>query len=115
LVAVAPTPTPDPTPTKNTPDPPPAKNTPTTDPTPTKNPPPGKAHAAHGEVEVRVRPFAMLYVDGQQVGQTPLDKPLSLTTGKHSFRMVNEQYQKDVAVDFTVKAGKSVFKYNLME
>jgi serine/threonine-protein kinase len=82
--------------------------------TPTPTPPkPAKPH--HGEVEVRVRPYALLYVDGQKVGTTPLDKPLELTAGKHSFRLVNEQYSKDVAVDFTVKPGKSVFKYNLME
>jgi serine/threonine-protein kinase len=76
---------------------------------------PVKAAKHHGEVEVRVRPYAMLYVDGQKIGTTPLDKPLELTAGKHSFRLVNEQYNKDVAVDFTVKPGKQQFKYNLME
>ncbi|MBK7864566.1 MAG: serine/threonine protein kinase [Archangiaceae bacterium] len=77
-----------------------------------KPPPPSKAK---GEVEVRVRPYAVLWVDGEQIGQTPLDEPLSLSVGKHTFRLVNEQVGKDVKVDFNVKPGKSVFKFNLVE
>ncbi len=68
-----------------------------------------------GDVEIRVRPYAVLYVDGEKIGQTPLDGPLSLSVGKHQFRLVNEQYEKDVKVDFVVKTGKSVFKFNLLE
>jgi serine/threonine-protein kinase len=68
-----------------------------------------------GEVEVRVRPYAMLWVDGEKIGQTPLDAPLSLPQGKHAFRLVNEELGKDVTIDFVVKPGKSVFKHNLSE
>ncbi len=77
-----------------------------------KQPPPVKGK---GDVDVRIRPYAMLYVDGEKIGQTPLDEPLSLPAGKHAFRMVNEKYEKDVTVDFVVKPGKNVFKYNLLE
>jgi len=77
--------------------------------------PPPTASKKQGEVEVRVRPYAVLYVDGEKIGQTPLDEPLTLPVGKHEFRLVNERYEKDVKVDFVVKPGKSVFKFNLLE
>jgi serine/threonine-protein kinase len=69
----------------------------------------------HVLVEFRIRPFAVVYVDGKQIGETPFD-PVKLTTGKHKIRLVNTKLSKDVAVDFVVKPhDENVFKYNLNE
>ncbi|MFT3840187.1 MAG: serine/threonine-protein kinase [Myxococcaceae bacterium] len=71
--------------------------------------------AQHAMVEFRIRPFAIVYVDGKQIGETPFD-PVKLSAGKHKIRLVNAKLSKDIAVDFVVKPhDENVFKYNLNE
>ncbi len=81
-----------------------------------KPPPHHVTPAAHAlPVEFRIRPFATVYVDGKQIGQTPFD-PVSLSVGKHKVRLVNETLGKNVTLDFVVKPGEeNVFRANLNE
>ncbi|MBI3184785.1 MAG: protein kinase [Myxococcales bacterium] len=66
-------------------------------------------------LEFRIRPYAQVYLDGKELGQTPLP-PVELAAGKHTIRLVNAKLEKDVTVDFEVKAGEeNVFKHNLKE
>ncbi|OJH36086.1 serine/threonine-protein kinase [Cystobacter ferrugineus] len=45
---------------------------------------------AKGTLELRIRPYATVYVDGKKVGETPLP-PLELPVGRHIVRLVNEE------------------------
>ncbi|ATB34946.1 serine/threonine protein kinase [Cystobacter fuscus] len=45
---------------------------------------------AKGILELRIRPYAVVYVDGKKVGETPL-APLELPAGRHNVRLVNEE------------------------
>ncbi|WNG13529.1 protein kinase [Cystobacter fuscus] len=45
---------------------------------------------AKGKLELRIRPYAIVYVDGRKVGETPLE-PLELPAGRHSVRLLNEE------------------------
>ncbi|MFZ5470889.1 MAG: protein kinase domain-containing protein [Myxococcota bacterium] len=91
-------------------------------PTPAPQPAPPKPRvkpapkaARNGSLEFRVRPYATVYLNGELLGDTPL-QPMNVPAGKHSIRLVNAKLGKDVEVDFTVKANdKNLFKYNLRE
>ena len=68
-----------------------------------------------GHLELRIRPFAVVFLDGKPMGETPLP-PLSLPVGKHRLRLVNEKLSKNIEQDILVKAGENtVFKLNLTE
>ncbi len=77
-------------------------------------PPPQPAPVAKGRLELRIRPFANVYLDGKSVGETPLP-PLVLSVGKHRLRLVNEELGKNVEHDVVVKPGDNLFKLNLKE
>ena len=68
----------------------------------------------NGKVDFRIRPYAEVFIDGKKVGDTPFP-PLTLTTGHHKLRVVNEKLNKDLAIDLNVKPGENVFKLNLKE
>jgi serine/threonine-protein kinase len=66
-----------------------------------------------GKLEFRIRPYAIVFVDGKRLGETPLS-PVELSAGRHSVRFVNSQLDKDVTRSIEVKAGQStLFKLNL--
>ncbi|RKH55091.1 serine/threonine-protein kinase [Corallococcus llansteffanensis] len=68
---------------------------------------------ARGRLEFRIRPFAMVYLDGRPLGQTPFGA-VETTEGRHQIRVVNKDLEKDVTKTFEVKAGQeNVFKLNL--
>ena len=58
-------------------------------------PPPPPVVTAKGELQFRVRPWAKVEVDGQEVGATPLDKPLMLPAGPHDIRLFNPDMNKE--------------------
>jgi serine/threonine-protein kinase len=54
--------------------------------------PVGHHALAHGYLRVDARPWAKIFVDGAQVGVTPLGEPLELTAGTHVIRFVHDWY-----------------------
>ncbi|QSQ27908.1 protein kinase [Pyxidicoccus parkwayensis] len=71
------------------------------------------AVVAKGTLEFRIRPYAVVYLDGKSLGETPV-KPVEVSVGKHSIRLVNKELKQDVTKSFEVKANQpNVFKLNL--
>lgn len=71
--------------------------------------------AEEGALELKVKPGAMLYLDGWQVGRVR-DGPIPLSPGEHSVRLVNRELRKDVTRQFTIAAGKTLrLEINLFE
>ncbi|RKH32299.1 serine/threonine protein kinase [Corallococcus praedator] len=69
---------------------------------------------ARGRVEFRIRPYATVFLDGRNLGQTPFGA-VETTAGVHQVRVVNGDLKKDVRRTFEVKAGQdNVFKLNLL-
>jgi len=48
--------------------------------------------AAKGFLDIQVIPWAQIYVNGEYYETTPLEKPLSLSVGKHTIRLLNPTY-----------------------
>ncbi len=67
-----------------------------------------------GRLELRVRPYATVSIDGKPEGDTPLP-PLTLSVGKHKVHLVNSELDKSVVLDVTVHTGENVLKYNFKE
>lgn len=65
-------------------------------------------------LELRIRPYATVYLDGKKLGDTPL-KTQTVPAGKHSLRLVNEKLGKDVEVELNLHPGANVYKANLKE
>ncbi len=65
-------------------------------------------------LELRIRPYATVYVDGKLVGDTPLPA-LTLPVGKHALRLVNPGLKKDVVLEVVLKPGENVVKHNLKQ
>ncbi|MCC6336567.1 MAG: PEGA domain-containing protein [Myxococcales bacterium] len=65
-------------------------------------------------LELRVRPYATVYLDGKKLGDTPLAVQV-VSAGKHTLRLVNEKLGKDVEVELSLKPGSNVYKHNLKE
>jgi hypothetical protein len=65
-------------------------------------------------IEFRIRPFAKVYLDGKELGETPFPAVL-VSVGKHKIRLVNAQLKKDLEVDAQFHPGDTSFKYNLKE
>ncbi|MCC6808709.1 MAG: serine/threonine protein kinase [Deltaproteobacteria bacterium] len=57
-----------------------------------------------GTVRIIAKPWAYVYIDGLQVGQTPSYREASLTPGKHKLRFVNPDYPP-LTKEITVKSG----------
>ncbi len=71
------------------------------------------AVVAKGRLEFRVRPYAVVSLDGKVLGQTPF-AAVEVPEGRHTVRLVNKDLGKDVTRTIDVKAGQSnVFKLNL--
>jgi serine/threonine-protein kinase len=49
---------------------------------------------AKGKLEFRIRPYAIVYVNGKKVGETPLP-PIELPAGLHKVKLVNEEAEEE--------------------
>ncbi|MEY4579685.1 MAG: hypothetical protein RL701_4388 [Pseudomonadota bacterium] len=68
-----------------------------------------------GRLRLNSRPWSQVYVDGKQVGHTPL-LGLELPAGKHTVRMVNEPMDLTKTFAVKIKAGDTVTRLeNLSE
>ncbi|WP_426734329.1 protein kinase domain-containing protein [Myxococcus faecalis] len=75
----------------------------------------GSARAVTGTVEFRIRPYAVVYLDGKKLGETPLGI-IDVAEGNHTITAVNSRLGKRVTRSFEVKAGTAnVFKLNLTQ
>ncbi|WNZ64593.1 protein kinase [Myxococcus sp. MxC21-1] len=71
------------------------------------------APVAKGRLEFRIRPYAVVSLDGKVLGQTPF-AAVEVSEGRHTVRLVNKELGKDVTRTVDVKAGQpNVFKLNL--
>jgi serine/threonine-protein kinase len=62
----------------------------------------------------RIRPYATVLLDGAALGQTPL-KPVPVSIGTHTVRLINRDLDKDITRTIEVKAGQAnVFKHDLL-
>ena len=81
---------------------------------PVRQPPRPPRPVAKGRVEFRIRPYATVYLDGKNLGQTPFGV-VEVTEGTHRVRLVNSDLKKDVTRTFEVKARQdNLFKLNLL-
>jgi hypothetical protein len=68
-----------------------------------------------GTLAFRVRPFAMVFINGKSYGQTPFD-PVELPAGAYSLKFVNDELKKNVTQSVELKPGEDkVIKLNLEE
>ncbi|MFY1826907.1 protein kinase domain-containing protein [Myxococcus fulvus] len=75
----------------------------------------GSARAMKGTVEFRIRPYAVVYLDGKKLGETPLGI-IDVPEGSYTVTAVNSRLGKRVTRSFEVKAGAAnVFKLNLTQ
>lgn len=70
--------------------------------------------AKTGKLELRIRPYATIYLDDRKLGDTPLP-PISVPVGKHKLRLVNPAFGKDVELNIVIKPGENIVKHNLKE
>ncbi len=70
--------------------------------------------ARPARLELRVRPYATVYLDDKLLGDTPLP-PVTVPAGKHKLRLVNAKLGKNVTLDLALKPGENVVKHNLSE
>ena len=67
---------------------------------------PGKEETGEGMITIRVRPWAIVYVDGSRLRQTPVTD-FKLKAGKHTIELVNEGKNRREKIPLQVKAGDS--------
>ncbi|MDP2275918.1 MAG: serine/threonine-protein kinase [Archangium sp.] len=70
--------------------------------------------AKTGKLELRIRPYATIYLDDRLLGDTPLPA-ISVPVGKHKLRLVNPAFGKDVELNIVIKPGENVVKHNLKD
>ena len=70
--------------------------------------------AKSGRLELRIRPYATVYLDDRKLGDTPLPV-ITLPVGKHKLRLVNPAFAKDVELNITIKPGDNLVKHNLKD
>lgn len=56
-----------------------------------------------GRLDLRIHPFAVVYIDGDSVGVTPFHPPLILTPGAHRLRLVNENMNVDYTTTIIIE------------
>ncbi|HEX8437890.1 MAG TPA: protein kinase [Archangium sp.] len=70
--------------------------------------------AQHASLAFRIRPYAIVLLDGTAIGQTPL-APRQVSIGTHTVRLINRELDKDITRTIKVKAGQSiVFKHDFL-
>jgi serine/threonine-protein kinase len=66
--------------------------------------------ASRGKVDIFVDPYALVYVDGKKIGQTPR-RGLSLPVGSHTVRLINAEHGHPAEHPFEkkiqIRAGKT--------
>ncbi|MCP3141305.1 protein kinase domain-containing protein [Pyxidicoccus xibeiensis] len=78
-----------------------------------RSPPRAEPAAARGTLSFRIRPYANVWLNGRDLGQTPIDNVV-VAEGTHKLRLFNKELGKDVSRTVEVKAGQTtVFKLNL--
>ncbi len=87
----------------------------TSKPAPVAEQPKPAAVVETGTLTFRVRPYATVLVDGKFIGDTPIDKPMTVPVGTISVMLINKDLNKEVKVPFEVKPGSNTFRYNLEE
>jgi hypothetical protein len=58
-----------------------------------------------GALVVKVKPWAQVYVDGHDMGATPINK--ELTPGRHRVKLVNEERHQEETMTVTVTSGET--------
>jgi eukaryotic-like serine/threonine-protein kinase len=71
---------------------------------------PGKSKRApksvlKGTLEIRVRPFATVFLNGKELGDTPMS-PIELPPGIYTVKLVNKRIPKTVTRSVEVKPGQ---------
>jgi eukaryotic-like serine/threonine-protein kinase len=59
-----------------------------------------------GSLAVRAHPYAIVYVDGQEQGETPLEKDLELPAGSYTMKLVIPDLSKTVTQQVEIKPGQ---------
>ena len=76
---------------------------------PVANPPvalkPVRPKVGKSSLDLRVTPYADVFVDGRLLGTTPL-RPIELTPGVHKLLLVNEALDVRRATQVTLEPGK---------
>nr|WP_257458726.1 protein kinase [Archangium lipolyticum] len=76
---------------------------------------PRRATVEKALLEFRIRPYAIVVLDGRQLGQTPL-APAEVEVGMHTVKLINKDLGKEITRTYEVKAGQpNIFKHNLLE
>ncbi|MGV3625245.1 MAG: serine/threonine protein kinase [Archangium sp.] len=70
--------------------------------------------ARNGRLELRIRPYATVFLDGRKLGDTPLPTQV-VPVGVHKLKLVNEALGKEVTLDIVINPGTNVVKHNLKE
>lgn len=68
----------------------------------------------NGRLELRIRPYATVFLDDKKLGDTPLP-PVWVAVGKHKLRLVNPAFGKSVELNIVIKPGENIVKHNLKE
>ena len=68
--------------------------------------PPPRAEGPPGRLAVRVLPWATVFVDGQLAGTTPFE-PISIPSGRHSVRLVNDEIHAEKTLTVEVRPGET--------
>jgi serine/threonine protein kinase len=82
---------------------------------PKRSPPASPKSVLKGTLEFRVRPYATVFLNGRELGDTPV--PLAeLPAGTYTVKLVNKSLSKTVTRSVEVTPGKlTVFKFNFLE
>ena len=62
-----------------------------------------------GTLEINVRPWAYVYVDGKEMGMTPLE-PLELMVGEHVVLVKNRKLAEERSFRILIKANEVISK-----
>jgi serine/threonine-protein kinase len=99
------------------PQPSPAVSVPVMGPAPHPSDGPAAVHleTAPGSVDVRVNPWAEVYLNGRRLGVTPM-RPIHLPPGHHTLTLRNPELKLERKVNVTVMSGeRTVLKADLLE
>jgi serine/threonine-protein kinase len=67
-----------------------------------------------GRLDLRVRPHALVTIDGKDLGDTPIDVQV-LKVGPHKVKLTNPELNKTVVLDVKIHPGENSLKYNFKE
>jgi hypothetical protein len=65
-----------------------------------------KKPAGKGTISIFVHPWAIVFVDGQRLRQTPIAN-YELPAGKHTFQLVNDGLGKKETLTVNIKPGSN--------